>query len=464
MKLTRIAVISVVAVGLTFEGCKKASLPSAENSSSRESAQTIQLVDIATDQNDLDDASDTEPSIAVNPVNTSEIAIVAFSGAWGTDAMAPVWKSRDGGVHWTKVPQIPAPTPNLEGPGDQKISYDSDGRLVIAELGVAGTNAKNFIYHQTHGPDDPLTPGAVYGDDQPHVIVAVQTTSCANSIYSAWLRTQPQNARSMDSLSKDSGDHVVDVGVGDNHQYPNRTTRVTIGPEGRAYIVYKTREGAAGGNFETAHFRVLRSDDCGNSFLALGGSQGVSITGNQPVRTVFTNNFGNPAKGKVARARSSDAWIATSSHPGEVYVAYVNEDESNFAQVFVARSADAGVSWTSTRITDGKHHSSFPEIAVASNGAIGVMYIDFDDSQANTIFRHRFAMSVDLGRSWQNTNLQSMDPTGIQNAASGFLWGDYEGLTAMQNTFYGVFTGESIGRSLRQLDPVFYKVSALPMQ
>lgn len=44
--------------------------------------------------------------------------------------------------------------------------------------------------------------------------------------------------------------------------------------------------------------------------------------------------------------------------------------------------------------------------------------------------------------------------------ASGFLWGDYEGLTAIGQTFYGVFTGQSNGRATSQLDPIFFKESA----
>src|SRR5439155_11855388 len=53
--------------------------------------------------------------------------------------------------------------------------------------------------------------------------------------------------------------------------------------------------------------------------------------------------------------------------------------------------------------------------------------------------------------------LQSMDPGPLVNAASGFLWGDYEGLTAARNTFYGVFTGASDGRATPQLDPMFFR-------
>jgi hypothetical protein len=53
-----------------------------------------------------------------------------------------------------------------------------------------------------------------------------------------------------------------------------------------------------------------------------------------------------------------------------------------------------------------------------------------------------------------------MDPGPLANAASGFLWGDYEGITAQGNKFYGVFTGKSIGRTTQQLDPIFFTAPA----
>jgi hypothetical protein len=89
-----------------------------------------------------------------------------------------------------------------------------------------------------------------------------------------------------------------------------------------------------------------------------------------------------------------------------------------------------------------------------------VLYIDYEDTGDATIFRHHFAMSLDGGSSWTDEILQSMDPFPISNAPNGFLWGDYEGLTAVGNNFYGVFTGESIGRSVTQLDPIFFTRSA----
>src|SRR5437879_2740747 len=97
------------------------------------SAQAIPLVDIATDATDPSNLGDTEPSIAVNPRNPNQIAVVTFSEGWGPTSKAPVWKSDDGGTTWRKVPQIPQPSASSGGPGDQKIGYDGNGKLFVAE-------------------------------------------------------------------------------------------------------------------------------------------------------------------------------------------------------------------------------------------------------------------------------------------------------------------------------------------
>jgi len=416
-------------------------------------SQTIR--DVATNATDPNNLADTEPSIAVDPTNPNNIVIVSFSENWGPNTSAPIWRSTNGGLTWTKVNQIPQPPTANGGPGDQKLAFDSTGRLFVAELDF-GFN--DFVYRQAGAPTAALTAGGSYGNDQPHLDVDKTAASpCFNRVYSPWLNTAAAPARSNVERSANSGVTVTAVVAGSS-AFANRTTRIAVAPNGRAYIIYKTREGAVGADFENAHFRVERSDDCGVTWTALGAT-GVPVHTGTAV-TWFTNNFGNPAKGKVARARSSDAWIAVDPSSGDVYAAFVNRDASGFGQIYVARSTDMGATWSSTRVTDGTHHSAYPEIAVAGNGTIGVLYIDFDDSGQNTIFRHRLARSFNHNTSWSSVNLQSMNPGPIANAASGFLWGDYEGLTAQGNTFYGVFTGQSIGRTTLQLDPIFFTAPA----
>jgi len=422
-------------------------------------------VNIATDATDPLNNGDTEPSIAVNPTNPNEVVVVSFSGNWTATQNAPVWKSSDGGLTWRPVPQIPQPQAGLAGPNDQKVAFDSSGRLHIAELGInaSGTNF-DFIMRQTGTADAALTAGASFGDDQPHLDIDRRTSgTCAGRLYSPWLNFGLANSRSTVANSVDRGVNITNVGAGNNTAFPNRTSRVAIAPNGRVYLIYKTREGggtAEPNAFENAHFRVMRSDDCGATWTALGAS-GTSVHGAGAVQTFFTTQFGNPAGGRpVARARSSDAWIATDPSGGDVYAAYVRRDGSGLGQIFVARSTDQGVTWASTRVTDGTQHSAYPEIAVAANGAVGVLYIDFVDDGTVTQFRHRFARSFDAGATWSDEILQSMDPTGLAGAGNGFLWGDYEGLTALGTTFYGVFTGQATGRTTPQLDPIFFRESA----
>src|SRR5688572_8076325 len=412
---------------------------------------------IGTDALDPLNLADTEPSIAVNPEDRKQIAIVAFSENWSATTGAPVWKSDDRGKTWRKVFQIPEPARFTVGPGDQKIVFDADGKLYIAELGIAA-GLNDFVYRQTGAADDPLTAGAAYGDDQPHLSVDASASSPhKGTLYSPWLNFSLALERSTVSRSTDQGVTMTDVGAGDNSAFPNRTTRIAVGTDGRAYIIYKVRQGTAGApaGFENVEFRVNRTDDGGATWTGLGAT-GVTVHA-ATVQTFFTNTFGNIAKGKVARARSSDAWIAVDPANGDVYAAYVSRDASGFGQIYVARSTDDGATWTSNRVTDGTHHSAYPEIAATKRGIVGVLYIDFDDSGPATLFRHRFARSFNRGSSFNSVNLQTMDPAPLGNAASGFLWGDYEGLTAARNTFYGVFTGEGSGRAVPQLDPVFFR-------
>jgi hypothetical protein len=431
-------------------------------------AAQVRQVNIQTDATDPGNLGDTEPSIAVNPTNPLEIAVVAFSGNWGTTQNAQVWKSTDGGLTWTPVPQIPVPQAGLLGPGDQKVVFDRNGRLHVAELGSVGGGGANFdfILRQTGTANAVLAVGAAYGDDQPHLDVDLSAAGpCAGRMYSPWLNFGVANQRSMVTNSADRGVNVTNVGAGNNAAFPNRTGRVAIAPNGRVYLVYKTREGALTAEpnaMENAHFRVTRSDDCGATWNA-NGAGGVSIHGAGTVQTFFTIQFGNPAGGRpVARARSSDAWIAADPNNGDIYAVYVRRDASTFGQIYVARSTDQGVTWASTRVSDGTQHSAYPEIAVAGNGAIGVLYIDFVDNGTTTQFRHRFARSFDSGATWNTQVLQSTNPAGLAGAATGFLWGDYEGLTAFGNTFYGVYTGQATGRTTPQFDAIFFRDSAFP--
>jgi photosystem II stability/assembly factor-like uncharacterized protein len=451
MKAQRLPLGVGVALTIALQLASACSTQAPDTHQPAEAGPVTSITDIANDQSDPNNLADTEPSIAVNPTNLNDIAVVAFSGNWGPGTRAPIWRSRDGGKTWNKDLTIPQIGANLSGPADQKIAFTASGRLVVAELGVDQQDAIQDRILKEHPGQPPELLSAAYGNDQPHVDVdRTSGGSCFERIYSPWLDTNA--SKSMVTFSSNTDLSLTDTVVGTS--FPNRTTRIAVADTGKAYVLYKTREAQIDSNFERAHFRVKRSDNCGAAWNAVGGD-GVSVHGDAPVVTYFTTSFGNPAKGKVARARSSDGWVAANA--GVVAAAYVNRDSSGHAQIYVALSADDGRSWTTHRVSDGQTNAAFPEIAIASDKAVGVLYIDYDDSGAQTLFRHHFAKSSNAGGQWADEILQVMNPSDIENADSGYLWGDYEGLTAGGANFYGVFTGESINRATKQLDPIFFK-------
>jgi hypothetical protein len=422
----------------------------------------IELIDVATDTTDPDNRDDSEPSIAVNPVNPNHVVVVTFSGGWTSTRPAPIWESLDGGRTWNKVEVIPQPDPGWLGPKDQKIAFANNGALYIAVMGEQNDTFRAAVYRQNGSGLIATRVVGPYGGDQPHLDVDWgQREECSGRIVSPWLNIYQKRHRAMASRSRPDWSLMDDTGVGVNTTYSNRTTRVAISPDSRAYVLYKTREGVINDRFERAHFWVKRSDDCGSNWSALG-DRGVSVHGTAAVQTLYTDNFGNPNKGPVARARSSDAWIAVDPTNADVYVAYVRRDPSGFAQIYVAQSTDGGSNWQSTRVTDGTAHSAFPHVAVNSRGVVGVLYTDYTDSGPQTIFRHRFASAPSGQEPWQDSFLQQFNFDGINNYVPGFLWGDYQGLTTHDTAFLGVFTGESIGRTVRQLDPIFFRVAMDP--
>lgn len=417
------------------------------------------LVDIANENTDQYNKADTEPSIAVNPNNPQQIAVLTFSEGWDPDEenpkpefMAPIWKSDDSGKTWRKVRQIPCPKARFGGPADQMIAFDTNGKLLVAEMTV-GDPPRCYVFRQTANPDGPLIPGSSFGYDQP-----LLATNGANPIlYCSFLEygIRAMHAAGV-AVSSDSGKTVTRGIPGTTKKdFQQRTTRIAVGPKGEVYLLFRTREGNAQMGFEDTHFWLSRSDNCGKTW-----HKPVAVHGKDAIQTFYSTKdhpFGNPKNGKTARVRGSDAWMAVHPENGHVYVAFVCRDDSGYGQIYVTVSTDRGENWSKRcRVTDGKNHAAYPEIAVAKNGTAGVLYIDYDDSKDWTNYRHRFARSFDSGKTWTDRILQEINPNVLQNADSPFLWGDYQGLTVHGETFYGVFTGESIGRRIRQFDPIFF--------
>src|SRR5258705_12881654 len=105
-------------------------------------------------------------------------------------------------------------------------------RNLICRLELVRSHSTTSIRQNGNVTSDFL-PGKDYGDDQP--LVNVDKTiggPCSNRVYSPWLNVDSL-ARSMIVHSANSGVSVTPIGAGDNSTFPNRTTRLAIGSDGK---------------------------------------------------------------------------------------------------------------------------------------------------------------------------------------------------------------------------------------
>jgi hypothetical protein len=132
-----------------------------------------------------------EPGVAIDPVNPRNIVVSAFSGAWtplpngGGFRSAPIWYSRNGGHLWTKEFAVSAP-PGIpkgvlsESPCDETFDFGRNGVLYGTFL-LNGTGEEGASCSEAETPDRTGTSQAGFGE-----VVTGATANPANAHWQ-WL-------------------------------------------------------------------------------------------------------------------------------------------------------------------------------------------------------------------------------------------------------------------------------------
>lgn len=421
--------------------------------------------------------SNSEPSIAIDPANTNNIVILAFSGGWG--ATAPVWVSSNGGSTWSLDHTIPNP-PGL--PQNCPCDQDSD-------YGISGRLSATFLHRDTSGIDaytsttwDPTTQSAwtwyvsggitqttdqqgIGNTDQPWLLVNKDPTDTTRSnVYVAY----------------DNFDGAPDmrVAVAPGNP-PNFTRDALVGYSGGCGINPGLRlakdlnslamyamwqKCAASGTPKTVDFYLNRSTDGGKTWSLNGSSTGVFLV--EAKSTQPTPKFGtvNALLGGVDH-------VAVDPNNGDVYVVYGQWDStSGFDRLKIAQltaNGSGGLKWVASHFVVGQAETALPSVAIAQNstGTIGVLYTNYDGIDPITglpQFSAFLAISNDHGNSFTYNRLEKFLSTTNDNGNSRQrVLGDYQQLKVVGNTFYGVFAGNGVpfGRPFANIDPIFFKMT-----
>jgi hypothetical protein len=418
----------------------------------------------------------TEPSIAVNPANTNQIAITRFSASWNGNA--DMLFSTDGGITWTNESTIPAP-PGVAGtagcPCDQTIDFGLDGTLYGTFLtctpGGSGCSATSVVTGSTTDPTQAsswswngnpaqLTSGSRTNVDQPWLLTNRDpTTSSQVDVYVAYddFGGSP-DARVAASFGATPVNITVDNKAGtESPLSTNPGLRLANDPtNGTMYALYEQSSG--GSQPKSVTYKLNRSTNGGSTWTLNGSSDGLTVdTVNSDQAPGFKFGTVNALLGGVDHA-------AVDPSNGDVYVVY-GQDVSGGNQIKIRRLQDngsGGLSVGAAHNVSTSTDTALPSVAVLTDGTIGVLYISHDGSSGGfPTFSAHFARSTDHSSSFSDVVLQSFSSPVTDNGnARQRIFGDYDQLKAVGNTFYGVYSGNrnGFGSSTSAIDPIFFSV------
>ncbi len=452
--------------------------------------QTVRVVDAIVSNTDASlNASDTftdhESSIAINPQNPSELVVLGFSDGFQTIPNHPLFHSNDSGVTWTKAFSVPQ-TPGISGMfiNDWTPDWGRNNELAIAILAptdivtVVTNNAiapSAFAYRIVGGAaqlTNYLVPDSLGNGnaDQPWTLTNRDTgLTSQDNVYTAW--NDFGNGDGIDgpdmhvtvSYGVTPLDFTVDQQVGNSTDGMNPGLRMAKDPSGGAmYALWQrcvSNCDLTALTPKTMNYMMNRSTDGGHTWSLNGNSLGTIIaTANT---TQPWPKFGgvNALLGGVDHA-------AVDPRNGAVYYVYGNASASGVDRIAIRRvTFSAGNAVIGPETIVSTVESALPQVAVDSNGTVGVYYYSFDGMSAagRPDFTAHLALSTDQAGTFATRTLLAFESPEAPDGAtldSQRVLGDYDQMKAMGSCFYGAFTanGAPLGRPIDNTDPIYYQV------
>ena len=434
------------------------------------------------DLTNRDRFGDTEPSIAVNPDNTDEIVLTAFSGSWGS-GVAPLWHTTNAGDIWAKEFTIPIPpgVPSAPGcPCDQAVDYGRgngmsgtflSGGNVYSGITTDPANTLAWNWLVVDGVTQRTNSARIGGADQPWLLVnADPTIPAQDDVYVAYddfsgapnMRVAASPGTSPTSPPNFTIDNLAGFSTGS----VNPGQRLAIDHNsGAVYTLFQRVVRVNPDGSKNINYMLNRSVDGGLTWGLNGSPTGIVVANGDSTQP--TPKFGtvNALLGGVDHA-------AVDPTTRDVYVVYGNRDaDTGNNRLSIVRLTDDGMGGLNigpSFFVTCQVQAALPSVAVTNDsyGTVGVLYDTFDGIDPDSgfpIFSAHLAVSQDRGTTFTDVVLETfLSPAKDNGNARQRVLGDYQQLKAVGSTFYGVFTGNGVpfGRPFSNTDPIFFRTDA----
>jgi hypothetical protein len=386
---------------------------------------------------------DSEPSLAVNPADPSQIVASAFTPDPLGGNLAPIFVSNDGGQTWT----LRSTVPSNGITGDISIDFGGNGRLYGGILKLPGNLLLNLLRTANSFGTTPMT-----------------ILSSRNRVDQPFVRSIPVNGR----------DRVY-IGNNDFGQANGRTATIDVSLHGAAPTPQFTlvriehrSTGSAGQNGPQIR-PAVHAD--GTVYAAFYGWRSVSpvteritsdvivvrddgVTGPQSFTALVDPSDNLPGRIVASGSRivfgrlmgnqrtGGDLSIATDPRDSQiVYVAWASIDPVTDYTLHVRRSADGGATWSANDLRT-KARATNPALAINSAGKVCFLCQQLKGNGASARWVTTVERSEDDGVTWTSNTLATVPANAPSPQFQPYI-GDYVGLTSVKKDFYGIFSANN---------------------
>ena len=426
--------------------------------------------------------AEVEPFVAVDPTNASHLVATFQQDRWndgGSNGLTNV-VSTDGGAHWSlaaKQPQFSICAGATAGsPGffqratDPWVSFSANGKIVYSISDSFNANGPGFggasailISRSIDGGFTWQTPVTAELDTSFTVLNDKESVTGdpvkANSAYAVWDRLVSPNTKanpdaftftrafrgpSLFSKTTDGGQTwsqgrvIFDPGQ-ENQTIGNQIVVPTAGPAAGTLI---------DGFDLIVNFQRAISPNVFNVALIRSADGGATWSG----ATIVSGLVDAPVTIAGKAVRTGDILPAWGTGPtGTLYTAWQDGRFTGKAAIAFSQSNDGGLTWSKPIRVDqtrGSAPAFTPQLAVASDGTVGVAYYNLENATPTApgltdefiVHCHAATSDCSAAASWSaggETRLSttgSFDMTTAPNAG-GFFVGDYEGLATSGTVF-----------------------------